>query len=425
MSGKHRSACLVTAIFLAIQAFIWFVIFRHFWFKGSAVALDDVQKVYYSYAKRIAAGALPYRDFPVEYPPVATLFFYLPFRISGANIDSYTFWFEVVMFIVNINCTILIAIYSWQRWQNLRWLAITLTTYTLLLLATGNLVQARFDILVAFFILFSLICFINERHSWAWIFLGVGFMTKIIPILLAPYYLMVYWRRRQSDMLWQGPLAMSVAIICIGAPLLIIASSGLLNSFLIQFSRPVMIESLWAVPLLLAEKLGLLFSINNRYGSVNIVSSFSTILAVLSGPAMLILLEFGYFGFHRFYKTGSPRGNRYQLVRFAIVGITTFILFGKVFSPQFLIWLLPMVPLALGEKKGYLIVFFFMIALALTQFEYPYHIAQLVRLNDFMIWEVSIRDMMLALMLVLLMGQKTGGSEKFEHIPPPASDGGI
>ncbi len=89
---------------------------------------------------------------------------------------------------------------------------------------------------------------------------------------------------------------------------------------------------------------------------------------------------------------------RERFLRFAAACVCAFIAFGKVLSPQFLLWLIPLVPLVVG-RRGLAAVALLTTALLLTQvwfpqryFDYagPFHLA----------WVVLLRD----LVLVVLVG---------------------
>lgn len=377
------------------QAFIWLVLFRNSRYGDKSIT--DVP-IYYSYASRIARGMLPYRDFASEYPPVAMLLFSLPRIFSGLGYPAFNTWFEAEMCLFSCGNVALLAVAAWKQWGNLMKLAGALGAYTLFILAIGSIVESRFDLAAAFVILASLVCFITDRYVWAWLLLGVGLMTKVVPVLIAPFYLVIHLRRREWTDLWLGPALLLFAAGVIALPLLLLAPVGLADAFLYHVERPLQLESSWSSPLLLAARFGNYpLRILNSYGSHNVFSSLSSAFASLTTPVTLLLLAAAYLFFFRRSGAGDGSG---QLFRFAFVAIGVFVFAGKVFSPQFLIWLLPLAVLVRGPDRR-LVLFLFGAVLVLTQVEFPFNYWRLYSLNGIMIVEVAVRNALLGALLLL------------------------
>ena len=94
----------------------------------------------------------------------------------------------------------------------------------------------------------------------------------------------------------------------------------------------------------------------------------------------------------------GPGPSRYELAAYAAAVLTAFVALGKVLSPQFLIWLVPVVPLARRRFATALLL----AALVLTQLWFPFRYWDLVREFDpFASWLVLVRD----LVLVALLGR--------------------
>jgi uncharacterized membrane protein len=390
---------LIASLFMLLNAFIWLAIFHTLWY-GDKHITDT--PVYYDYAGRMARGLVPYRDFASEYPPVAMLLFSLPRLLSGSSYNLFVFWFEVEMMAFNLGIIALITAAASRLYRNQGSVAVSLGLYTLFLLSLGAIVQARFDIAVAFIIIASLTAFIFDRRLIAWTLLGVGLMTKIVPLLVGPLFFFIQLKRRQYRQLWLGPVVALIAAAVIALPFLIIAPSGLANSFLYHVDRPLQIESSWASLLLLAANhAGYEVSIMNSYGSHNVFASLSDTFATLSGPVTMIMFAVIFWLYWR-RNTGVPgRESNLLLIRFAAITIIAFIVCGKVFSPQFLIWLLPLMPLA-GSREQPWPAALFWVVLVLTQWEFPYHYWELYLVQPGMVAETAMRNLMLLVLLIAL-----------------------
>jgi hypothetical protein len=93
-----------------------------------------------------------------------------------------------------------------------------------------------------------------------------------------------------------------------------------------------------------------------------------------------------------------------DLVRFSAAAIAAFIAFGKVLSPQFLIWLLPLVPLVRG-RRGLTATALLAGALVLTQVWFPERYWQYV-FDGSLAAVVVARDLMLVALVGVLASSR-------------------
>src|SRR4029077_2721356 len=94
------------------------------------------------------------------------------------------------------------------------------------------------------------------------------------------------------------------------------------------------------------------------------------------------------------FARGPARAER--LLTAAGAALAVFIAFGKVFSPQCLIWLIPLVPLVRSRLAALL----FGVALVTTQFYFPAHYADLPGLEAWAAWLGLARDLGVVLLAV-------------------------
>ena len=98
---------------------------------------------------------------------------------------------------------------------------------------------------------------------------------------------------------------------------------------------------------------------------------------------------------------GPATGER--LVRYSAASLVAFIALSKVLSPQFLIWLIPLVPLVRG-RRGLAASALFGLALLLTQLWFPIRYWDLaLRFAAFPSWLVVARDLVLLALLAVLL----------------------
>ena len=88
-------------------------------------------------------------------------------------------------------------------------------------------------------------------------------------------------------------------------------------------------------------------------------------------------------------------------MRFAAAAVVAFVALGKVLSPQFLIWLIPLVPLV----RRWSVALLYVAALVLTQAWFPKHYWNYaLHFDETMTWLVLARDLVLLGLLVVLAG---------------------
>jgi L-cystine uptake protein TcyP (sodium:dicarboxylate symporter family) len=98
-----------------------------------------------------------------------------------------------------------------------------------------------------------------------------------------------------------------------------------------------------------------------------------------------------------------------RLVRYAAACVVAFVALGKVLSPQFLIWLVPLVPLVRG-RRGVGASALLAVALVLTQLWFPFRYWDLaLRFDELASWLVLVRDLVLVALLGVLAWPRRPG----------------
>ncbi|HLY94624.1 MAG TPA: hypothetical protein VKP14_07240, partial [Gaiellaceae bacterium] len=176
-------------------------------------------------------------------------------------------------------------------------------------------------------------------------------------------------------------------------PFAAIAPGGLGHSFGVQLHRPLQIESLGASVLIaLHHVAGLGISVRSDHGSQNIESAGAGAAVIVSTLLAIAVLCAIYIALAR----GPVQ--RERLVVAATASIATFMAFGKVFSPQFMIWLIPLVPLVRSRVAPVLLA----AALVLTQLWFPAHYWPLTTLAPRESWLLLTRDLVVVALVAVL-----------------------
>src|SRR5206468_855150 len=143
---------------------------------------------------------------------------------------------------------------------------------------------------------------------------------------------------------------------------------------------PLQLESSAAALLLAAHQLtSLPIGVAFSHSSVNLGGRSAAVAAAVSVVAEIALLVFVWFTFAR--GALKPR----SLIRSSTAAVLAFVLLGKVFSPQFLLWLIPLVPL-LGGVLAIGGSFALGAAILLTRAHFPGHWSDLIRFEALPPW---------------------------------------
>ena len=233
----------------------------------------------------------------------------------------------------------------------------------------------------------------HERHRLGLGLLGAAIAVKLYPAVLVPLAVAYVWRRRgrREALVGLGVLAAVVAVAVL--PFLALAPGGLADSVGHQLSRPLQIESLGSALYLGAHHLvGLDVEMRSGHGSQNLHATGTGVAAVLLTLAQLAALAWIWLR-----RPGEPE----ELVRWSAAALVAFVALGKVLSPQFLVWLVPAVPLVAG-RRGIRASALLCGALVVTQLWFPSRYWDLARELELLpSLLVLARDLVLVALLVV------------------------
>ena len=374
------------------------VVLGHLWYHSTGQIVDT--PTYEQYGDAIAAGQVPYRDFQLEYPPGALLPFVAPeLTARKGDLGSYGHAFERWM----AGAGVLLTLFAAAALATLRapplraTLALALIAVSPLLL--GTVVLTRFDLWPAALTAAVLAALFAGRNELGALGLGAAIATKLYPIVLVPLGIAWVWRAhgRRRALAWTTLVAATCAAVFV--PFAAVAPGGLGHSFGVQLHRPLQIESLGAATLIaLHHVAGIGITLRSDHGSQNIEGSGADAVAIATTVLALFALCAVWFLFAR----GPAEPER--LAAAAAASVATFMAFGKVFSPQFMIWLVPLVPLVRSRLAPVLLA----AALVLTQRWFPAHYWALTTYAPRESWTLLARDLVVvALAGVLLAGLVT------------------
>jgi uncharacterized membrane protein len=387
----RRHIVLVLSIASAGFVLSWYLI-HHGWF-----ARDHQwdTREYAKYARALLArGRFPYSGFPLEYPPLAIPIFAFPRLIAGSNFGGYMEVFGVMMVacgLIAVGCSIFVQLA--ERVGRRRLIAgVALVSLSPLLL--GPVLISRYDLFPTMLSIAALTAIYFGRDRTGFVLLALGTAAKAYPAVIVPVAAIYIWRnhgrRKAIECL---AIFAGVVLVCV-LPFLIIAPHGFWMAIHGQASRPPQIESLAASVFLAAHQLiGTHVHLYFTHQSDNINGHPALQLASVMSIVQIVALVITWL----FYAAGPATKER--LLTAAAAAVCAFIAFDRVLSPQYLIWLAPLVAVIPG-RRGIAAIAMVACAMLMTQVWYPQHFVQLKHLHPLESWAVISRD----LLLVVLFG---------------------
>ncbi len=354
--------------------------------------------VYRKYGERMTAGHVPYRDFQVEYPPGALVPFVVPAVLSSSQ-GGYDDAFEGMMLVGLVSSCLLIVISlkalraSWGR------IVFSVGAFLTGVVFLGPFVLTRFDLYAAAVTLAAICAILHRRATLGPVLLGLAIATKIYPAVVVPLLAIRVWKRDgRSAAFHETGLTIGV-VLAVYLPFAVLAPGGVVTSVWRQLGRPLQVESLGsAVLLALHHAAGMPLGWASGSGSQNLTGTVSSVASgatTVAGVAALALV------WTRYLRGDTESGARF--VRYAAAATVAFVCFGKVLSPQFLVWLLPIVVLVQGVR-GAIATILLLTACLLTRAWFPHSYWALVKEFDpTSSWLVLLRDLVLVALFAVLV----------------------
>jgi uncharacterized membrane protein len=350
--------------------------------------------VYSSDAAAFLDGMLPYRDVPFEYPPLAAPALALP-GVLGTAEGTYRWSFAVLMLACGFCVVALVQALARSTGGDERLAVLGVAVAPLLL---GAVLRNHFDLLPVALTLASLVLVLRGRPLAGFGVLGAAVMTKGFPLVVAPVALAWLVARGQRRAALEGFVALGAVVAVVALVAVAISPSGTLDSVRYQTDRPVQVESLASFGVRAVDSLGGTRAVPvNSYKSDGLLSSAGgafTGASVALGLAALALLCAG----------AARRRDERALVLAALGAVAAFATFGKVLSPQYLVWVLPLGALALAWRRWALAAAVGA-ASVLTFVEFPSRYFDLVAGRGFPLTVVAIRDALLVLVVALAVAE--------------------
>jgi uncharacterized membrane protein len=346
--------------------------------------------LYGGFAHSVFAGHVPYRDFFMEYPPGALAVFLPPQLFGSAH---YNAAFKALMTLCGAATIVVLALLLVRLGATRSRLWSALILFAASPLALGPISLNTYDAWPAFLTVAALALLVALLPVAAFAVLGLAFAAKVYPIVLVPPALVWVWRtagRRTAA--WSLAAFAAVAAFVI-VPFLALAPHGLASSFRAQAARALQVESLGGALLGVADRVGWYSAhVVHRTGhaiSYDLTGTLPRVLAGFSSALQLLAVLLVAWLYAR------GRDEPHRLVAAFAAAVAGFLAFTRFFSPQYMVWLLPLVVL-LQPLEWMLTA----AALVLAQVWF-FHYRDVFALGGY-IWLVALRDVLVVALFVVL-----------------------
>jgi hypothetical protein len=346
-------------------AAVLFVVSRIIAFASPWPGLSDA-KLYCDYALRgVDFGQVAYRDFTIEYPPLAWGLIALPRLLASERCspemqgdaladcrEAYRRAFRGLMFGCDLATLALVWAIARRRCparQGSLCLAYVLATTSGLYLLYDRLDLGLLLLLLAWAL--AWLRSIERKASagtWrlvSYALLGLSVAYKLIPILALPYLLLADWRARPRWGVWAGVLAFTAAL---AIPFLVLyASAGWTTLRLVEYHRQrgIQVESIYATLLSASSWLGVPATVVYAHGADEVNSAWAPAMKTLASLLLGGLLAGSGFWCLAQGRCFS-RDQAWQCSTLVMIGAVAL---APVLSPQYFIWALPLALLVGAE----------------------------------------------------------------------------
>ena len=279
--------------------------------------------------ERLSNHAIPYRDTSVEYPVLTGAFMWVSALLTygvhalAGSLSEVTV-FGVLTSILLAICGLLVTGATAQTSRGRPWDAAIFALSPLLVFHA----YTNWDLLAMVFASAGLWAWSRRRPVLAGAMIGLGTAAKLYPVfLLVAIGILALRTRKWSDALWTGASALLVWL-AVNLPIAIAYPHGWSEFYRFSADRPTERSTFWSIGRTLVDG-----SLSASDAPLWVPSGFVVALALVIALGIVAVL-------------GLRAPTRPRLAQLAFLCVLAFLLTTKVWSPQYSLWLVPLIALA-------------------------------------------------------------------------------
>jgi uncharacterized membrane protein len=279
--------------------------------------------------ERLDVGAVPYRDTTVEYPVLTGAFMWLTADLTRGVHRIYSSWSQLIVF--GVLTALLLSLCA---------LVVTAGTagtargrpYDAAIFALSPLLVfhafSNWDLLAMAFTAAAMWAWAREKPVLAGAMIGLGTAAKLYPVfVLVAVWTLAIRTRRWSEAAW-ATAAAGLVWLAANIPLAVAYHNGWWEFYRFSMQRPTERSTLWAILKTLFAGSG------SGNDAVYWVPPGAAVALALIGALIFVVV------------LGLAAPVRPRLAQLAFLAVLAFLLTTKVWSPQYSLWLVPLIALA-------------------------------------------------------------------------------
>lgn len=307
----------------------------------------DLTNYYGNISDVVDRHLMPYSDFRFEYPPAALLVFLVP-KIFSWDLVSFHFSYAIFAALAYI----LFAKYLLKITDHYGIQRANVYISLIVLAIVGNqFITARNDIFAVLMVTLAFYCFAVKRYDLSAVFLAIGAMIKIYPVILVPMFMIIFLSRKDWKGMFRYAIVSGVACVLMELPFIIADPSTAFAYLTYHSDRGLQVEGVVSSVLTFVNLfVPIIDEIGIYYGSNTIVGDIPDMCAHILDKALYILLIISaLWMLYRCCRTtlDDDRKEFRILTTISIIILFVFITFSKVYSAQYMLWFLSLLPLLL------------------------------------------------------------------------------
>jgi hypothetical protein len=383
-----RQNCVLILCILA------YVVVESYYLYGRFASHQSDLALYHRTAVHLLEGKVPFRDFKLEYPFFALIPIVIPQimnGLTGGGFAGYSFWLVLQNLLLGLSIGILI--YKTVGLNK----KVAVYKYAVILLFSLPIFLYRFDPFPAFLTIFTIYSvLLKPFSSGASLMVSIG--AKLYTIIFLPVIGLFYLiNRRYKSAVLSLLGALLVALIAI-IFFFMMEENGFQDFLTYHQTRGIHLESFAGGLLLLLYQFGIgSVEVKHSFGAMHLVTPWTDnllfLVKIITPLCFATLLAF-IGGAFREQKLRERKVPVLSLVHAFTAQLLLFLLLNKVLSPQYMVWLLPVIPFC--NSRIFLI---FTAALMLTVFIFPGEYHYLIARHISMVLVLNLRNFLLIWLL--------------------------